>query len=75
MVHTINNVLEGFSPLMLYYEDIARIMYAFDSFSCNHVYRTGNTLARLVTRWNVNELKFILLNNIPPIFLTELDLI
>lgn len=77
VVQAINNNYKGYSPLLLCYEDIARMKLSFDTFQCSHVRRAGNTLAHLVARWSTNEMEFVCLDNFPQslITLAELELL
>lgn len=59
-VRSINSRMAGFSPLLLFYEDIARIKGAFDFFNCVHVRRAGNMIAHLVARWNTDDLSQVM---------------
>lgn len=62
---------------MLVYEDIDRMKDVFESFNVCHVRRAGNTLAHLITRWDIEGEEFVWLNNFAQSLTTlaELDLI
>lgn len=77
VVSTINQKVEGHSPLMLFYEDIDRMKNDFESFLCKHVRRVGNTLAHLIARWDVDVMDHVWVENFPQSFVTlaEIDLL
>lgn len=69
VVRTINQKLKGYSPLLLFYEDIGRMKNSFESFICNHVRRSGNTLAHLIARWNDVVIDHLWVDNFPQSFM------
>lgn len=77
VVRAINDRAAGFSPLMLFYEDIAKLKTSFESFSCNHVSRKCNTVAHLMARWSTNVRELVFEDNFPQSLTTlaGLDLI
>lgn len=75
VVRSINNNITGFSPLLLYYEDIARMKRECVFFNCSHVRRAGNTVAHLITRWNTDASEFVCSDNSPKVCLLWRNLI
>ncbi|KAL2929018.1 Histidine biosynthesis bifunctional protein HisB [Bienertia sinuspersici] len=54
MVHAIMTKARGFSPIHGIYEDIANDILQFSFFDCTHTKRSGNTVAHMIARLDVN---------------------
>ncbi|XP_021722372.1 uncharacterized protein LOC110689847 [Chenopodium quinoa] len=44
----------GAAPIFLLFDDVLKMSNDFSFFSCNHVKRTGNTVAHFVARWDTS---------------------
>lgn len=74
LVTAVQKNKRGAAPVFLHHKDIAGISLSFDAFRCEHVRRSGKTVAHLVARWVVsNESEVVWLNNFPRSFVTLVE--